>query len=167
MIRSIARAVEPSGRMPIRPGRTCVKVADILRAKGSAVMTVRPTDTIVMLAHRLKLERVGAMIVSRDGETIDGIISERDITHGISEHGAELPGLQVADLMTKAVVTCSPDDTIADIARIMTGRRVRHLPVKEHGRLAGVVSVGDVVKHRIDEMEMEANVLRDYAIARQ
>ena len=144
-----------------------MKVGDILRSKGSTVMTVRPSDTIVMLARRLKLERVGAMIVSRDGETIDGIISERDICHGLSEHGAELLEKHVSDLMTRAVVTCKPDDTIADVARIMTNRRVRHLPVKEHGKLAGVISVGDVVKHRIDEMEMEANVLRDYAIARQ
>lgn len=144
-----------------------MKVADILKAKGGAVMTVKPSDTIIMLAHRLKLERVGAMIVSKDGETIDGIISERDISYGLSEHGAELPAMHVSDLMTRAVVTCGPDDTIADIARIMTSRRVRHLPVKEHGRLVGVISVGDVVKHRIDEMEMEANVLRDYAIALQ
>ncbi len=144
-----------------------MKVADILSAKGSAVMTVRPTDTIVQLAHRLKLERVGAMIVSHNGTTIDGIISERDVTHALAEHGAEILNLHVSDLMTRAVVTCAPDDTIADIARIMTARRVRHLPVKHRGELAGVVSVGDVVKHRIDEMQMEANVLRDYAIARQ
>ena len=144
-----------------------MKVADILKTKGSTVMTVKPGDTVVMLAHRLKLERVGAMIVSADGETIDGIISERDVCHGLSEHGTELPALHVSDLMTRAVVTCKPDDTIADIARIMTSRRVRHLPVKAGSKLAGVISVGDVVKHRIDEMEMEANVLRDYAIARQ
>jgi len=144
-----------------------VKVADILSAKGSKVMTVRPTDTIVTLAHRLKLERVGAMIVSRDGKTIDGIISERDVTHGLATHGAELSGLLVSNLMTREVVTCSPDDSIAEIARIMTRHRVRHIPVQEKGELVGVVSVGDVVKHRLDEMEMEVNVMRDYAIAHQ
>ena len=144
-----------------------MKVADILKTKGNAVMTVKPGDTVVMLAHRLKLERVGAMIVSADGETVDGIISERDVCHGLSEHGAELPAIRVSDLMTRGVVTCKPDDSIADIARIMTSRRVRHLPIKAGSKLVGVISVGDVVKHRIDEMEMEANVLRDYAIARQ
>ena len=144
-----------------------MKVADILSAKGSKVMTVRPTDTIVTLAHRLKLERVGAMIVSRDGKTIDGIISERDVTHGLATHGAELSALLVSNLMTREVVTCSPDDSIAEIARIMTRHRVRHIPVQEKGALVGVVSVGDVVKHRLDEMEMEVNVMRDYAIAHQ
>ena len=143
-----------------------MKVADILSAKGNKVMTVRETETIVMLAHRLKLERVGAMIVSQDGKTIDGIISERDVAHGLAEHGAELPELRVSRLMTRGVATCSPNDSIADIARIMTRCRVRHLPVQENGELVGVVSVGDVVKHRLDEMAMEANVLRDYAIAR-
>jgi len=144
-----------------------VKVADILSAKGNKVMTVRPTDTIVTLAHRLKLERVGAMIVSRDGKTVDGIISERDVTHGLATHGAELSALLVSNLMTREVVTCSPDDSIAEIARIMTRHRVRHIPVQEKGELVGVVSVGDVVKHRLDEMEMEVNVMRDYAIAHQ
>ncbi len=144
-----------------------MKVADILSAKGNKVMTVRPTDTIVTLAHRLKLERVGAMIVSRDGKTVDGIISERDVTHGLATHGAELSALLVSNLMTREVVTCSPDDSIAEIARIMTRHRVRHIPVQEKGELVGVVSVGDVVKHRLDEMEMEVNVMRDYAIAHQ
>ncbi|MEX0347297.1 MAG: CBS domain-containing protein [Rhizobiaceae bacterium] len=143
-----------------------MKVSDILRQKGDAVMTVRPDDTMENLCHRLRIERVGALIVSADGEAIDGIISERDVAHGLAEHGADLPATKVSSLMTKSVVTCSPEDTIADIARIMTNRRVRHLPVKSGGKLAGIVSVGDVVKHRIDEIEMEANVLRDYAVAR-
>ena len=144
-----------------------MKVADILSVKGNKAMTVRPTDTIVTLAHRLKLERVGAMIVSTDGKSIDGIISERDVAHGLAAHGAELSDLLVSDLMTREVVACSPSDSISEIARIMTQRRVRHLPVQEKGVLVGVVSVGDVVKHRLDEMEMEVNVMRDYAIAHQ
>ena len=143
-----------------------MKVSDILQAKGHQVMTVRPSETIASLAHRLKLERVGAMIVSENGKTIDGIISERDVAHGLVEHGAELHELLVKDLMTKAVITCTLDDTVADIARTMTQRRIRHLPVQTGGEVVGVVSVGDVVKHRLDEIEMEANVLRDYAIAR-
>ena len=126
-----------------------MKVEDILRVKGSNVVTVPPTATLITLVHRLKLERVGAIIVSRDGKTIDGIISERDVAWGLAEHGADLLNFQVADLMTKSVVTCSPDDTIASIAGIMTERRLRHLPVQLNDELVGVVSIGDVVKHRL------------------
>jgi CBS domain-containing protein len=143
-----------------------MKVADILSAKGSRVSIVRPSETIITLANRLQAERVGAMIVSEDGKKIDGIISERDVTHGVAEHGADLLNLHVAELMTRGVITCSPSDTIADIARKMTLHRVRHLPVQANGELIGIVSIGDVLKYRLDEMEMEANVLRDYAIAR-
>ena len=142
-----------------------MKVAQILKVKGHAVMTVRPTESIKLLAQRLRLENVGAMIVSENGSSIDGIISERDVAHGIAEHGNALLEMAVADVMTRAVVTCANDDRIADVAKIMTRRRIRHLPVKDGTKLVGVISVGDVVKHRLDEMELEAHVLRDYAIA--
>jgi len=144
-----------------------VKVSDILQVKGNKVVTVPPTATVMMLVHRLKLERVGAAIVTRDGKTIDGIVSERDVAWGLAEHGPDLLNLPVADVMTKSVLTCRPDDAITSIARIMTERRLRHLPVLSQGDLVGVVSIGDVVKHRIDEMQLEANVLRDYATARR
>jgi len=142
-------------------------VADILKVKGNAVMTVRPTDTISVLAHRLRLEKVGAMIVREQGSSIDGIVSERDIAHGLAVHGSALSNLPVAELMTKAVVTCSSKDSMAKIAKIMTQRRIRHLPVLDDGELVGVISVGDVVKHRLDEMQLEANILRDYAVAKR
>jgi CBS domain-containing protein len=141
-------------------------VASILSAKGNKVITVRPTETIIVLAHRLRLERVGALIVSENGKTIDGIISERDVTYGLALHGADVLDMHVSDLMTGGAVTCSPTDSIAGVSKIMTERRVRHLPVQENGELVGIISIGDVVKHRLNEMEMEANVLRDYAIAR-
>ncbi len=140
-----------------------MKVVDILQAKGHKVVTILPSATLATLAKLLKLERVGAIIVSHDGKTIDGIISERDVAWGLAEHGADLLDAHVADLMTKSVVTCSPDDTIASIARIMTERRLRHVPVQVNGELVGVVSIGDVVKHRVNELQLEANVLRDYA----
>lgn len=143
-----------------------MKVADILSAKGNHVMSVRPTETIVLLAHRLRAEQVGAMVVSENGRTIDGIISERDVTRGVAEHAGNIANLNVSDLMTRGVISCSPGDMIADIARIMTRRRVRHLPVQNNSELTGIISIGDVVKYRLDEMELEANVLRDYAIAR-
>jgi CBS domain-containing protein len=140
-----------------------VKVVDILQAKGRDVVSVPPSATLLTLVHLLKLKRVGAVVVSQDGKTIEGIISERDVTWGLAERGADLVHARVADLMTKSVVTCSPDDTIASIARIMTERRLRHLPVQSNGELVGVVSIGDVVKHRLNELQLEANVLRDYA----
>ena len=143
-----------------------MKVADILSAKGAKVMTVKPHETIETFAHRLRMAHVGAMIVSEDGKKIAGIISERDVTYGIAAHGAELTEKHVSDLMSTGVVTCSPNDPIADVAKIMTQHRIRHIPVLENNEVVGVVSIGDIVKHRLDEMELEANVLRDYAIAR-
>ncbi|MFN3622441.1 MAG: CBS domain-containing protein [Hyphomicrobium sp.] len=144
-----------------------MRVADMLRAKanGTAVMTVRPEETIRTLAQRLQDEGIGAMIVSDDGSSLDGIISERDVTYGLAVHGERLHALTVSALMTKVVITCSPKDSIAQVAQVMTQRRIRHLPVKEGQRLVGVISIGDVLKHRLTEMQLEANVLRDIAIA--
>jgi CBS domain-containing protein len=137
-------------------------VADILKTKGSKVITVRADLRILHVAQRLRMERIGALVVSETGTTVDGIISERDVTHGLAEHGAEILGRTAADLMTKAVVTCSPGDTIAQIAKAMTDQRIRHMPVTEGERLVGIISIGDVVKHRLDELELETNVMRDY-----
>jgi CBS domain-containing protein len=142
-----------------------MKVADILKGKGTAVMAVRPSETIGSLAQRLRLAGVGAMVVSHDGNSLDGIISERDVTYALPAHGEDLHELRVSDLMTATVITCSPQDSIAEIARIMTARRIRHIPVKEGSRLVGMISIGDVLKHRLSEIELEANVLRDIAIA--
>ncbi len=142
-----------------------MRVADILRGKGPAVMSVKPSETIGGLAQRLRLAAVGVMIVSSDGHSLDGIISERDIAYALPSHGEDLHAMRVSDLMTTQVVTCSPQDLIADVARIMTSRRIRHIPVKEGDRLVGVISIGDVLKHRLSEIELEANVLRDIAIA--
>ena len=144
-----------------------MQVADILKDKGHSTMTVRPAETVQAFAIRLKLERVGAMPVSDDGKTLVGIISERDVAYGLAAHGNELAALRVADLMTASVVTCSPTDSIADVARVMTQRRIRHVPVVEHERLVGLISIGDVLKHRLSEIEFEADVLRDLAIARR
>lgn len=142
-----------------------MRVADILKGKGRSVMTVKPSETIGGLAQRLRLAGVGAMIVSRDGQTLDGIISERDIAYALPAHAEDLAALRVSDFMTVSVVTCSPQDLIADVARSMTTHRIRHLPVKEGDRLVGVISIGDVLAHRLSEIELEANVLRDIAIA--
>jgi CBS domain-containing protein len=142
-----------------------MKVSDILKIKGSKVEWVTPDTSAGELSVRLHGAQIGAMIVSSDGRTIDGIVSERDLAYGIAAHGRDLPTLPVSRLMTKAVVVCSPEDTITQVMRRMTQFRVRHLPVKEGDQLVGIVSIGDVLKHRLDELELETNVIRDYAVA--
>jgi CBS domain-containing protein len=141
-----------------------MKVDDILSGKGTAVLTVRPTESIQTFAHRLRMERVGALVASEDGRRLDGIISERDLARGIAEHGVRCLELAVADLMTRRVVTCARTDSLAAVARMMTANRIRHLPVLEGRQLVGLVSIGDVVRHRFEEMEAEASVLRDMAV---
>jgi CBS domain-containing protein len=144
-----------------------MKVADILRTKGSSVKTVKPDETALEFSEQLRAERIGAMIVSDDGASIDGIISERDLAYGLAAHGSKLPQVPVSRLMTKVVVVCSPDDAISEVMGVMTQRRIRHLPVQDGGKLVGIISSGDVLKHRLGEVQMEANVLRDVAIARR
>lgn len=144
-----------------------MNVRDILNAKGRRVVTIRPDATVSTAVHRLALERVGALVVSEDGVGIDGILSERDIVQALAQEGGAIMGTdrRVADLMTRNVVTCQPDDKVKNVMAEMTRRRVRHLPVVEEGRLAGIVSIGDVVKSRLEEMELETLVLRDAYIA--
>jgi CBS domain-containing protein len=142
-----------------------MNVASILKAKGGRVMTVRPTETVQHAAAKLRLEGVGALIVSQNGETLDGMITERDITKGFAVDGADLTAKHVWDLMETGVVTCRPQDDIAAIARLMTNRRLRHVPVTDGSRLVGIVSVGDILKFRLDEVELEARVMQDVAIA--
>jgi CBS domain-containing protein len=144
-----------------------VKVEDILKSKGRAVKTVRPDETALELAEQLRAEHIGAAIVSTDGVTISGIISERDLAYGLAAHASKLPTVTVDRLMTRGVVVCSPEDTIDEVTKVMTQQRIRHLPVKSGERLVGIISIGDVLKHRLMEVQLEANVLRDYAIARR
>lgn len=142
-----------------------MKVGDILDEKGTEVLTVRADEKVATFAHRLRMARIGAMVVSEDGQRIDGIISERDVVYGLAEHGQRCLELRVDALMTRQVVTCGRDEDVGRIARLMTENRIRHLPVAEGRRLVGMVSIGDVVRHRIAEMELEAGVLRDMAAA--
>lgn len=142
-----------------------MRVADILKTKGSSVKTIDSNATIRSFAHSLNAERVGAMVVQSSDGALSGIISERDLARGFAEFGPDLARMKVSDLMTRSVVTCAPDDGVAAIANVMTQRRIRHLPVISDGKLIGLVSIGDVLKHRLDEVQLEANVLRDVAIA--
>lgn len=143
-----------------------MKVHAMLSAKGHDVATTLPETVISTVIRKLKLEGVGALVVSEDGDHVVGIISERDVVRGLAEHGAELLDMRVADLMTKNVKTCSPEDDLKHVMTEMTRSRFRHLPVTEDGRLCGIVSIGDVVKTRLDELETETNVLRDYIVGR-
>jgi CBS domain-containing protein len=143
-----------------------MKVHAMLSAKGHEVATTLPETVISTVIRKLKLEGVGALVVSEDGDHVVGIISERDVVRGLAEHGAELLDMQVADLMTKNVKTCSPEDDLKHVMTEMTRSRIRHLPVTEDGRMCGIVSIGDVVKTRLDELETETNVLRDYIVGR-
>lgn len=143
-----------------------MRVQDILKAKGDKVETIRPDATVEDAARKLTSLGIGALIVSEEGEQPDGIVSERDIVRGLNRHGDRLLDMSVGDVMTKTVATCSPDDSIKRVMQEMTRGRNRHLAVVQGGRLRGVISIGDVVKNRLDELELEAAVLRDINIAR-
>src|SRR4029453_9139191 len=142
-----------------------MKGAGNLKNKGSKVKTVTPDTSARELSVRLHAEQIGAMLVSGDGRRIDGIVSERDLAYALGGYGSGLPGLPVSKLMTKAFVACSPDDTITHVMKLMTQKRVRHVPVKDGDKLVGIVSIGDVLKHRLNEPRLEANVWRYSAVA--
>jgi CBS domain-containing protein len=143
-----------------------MNVEGILRAKGAGVVTIRPDASVGELVEGLRRERIGAMVVSGDGRSVDGIVSERDVVRGLASYGAAILQLPVREIMTRNVVTCAPGDTVRQLMEQMTRRRIRHLPVVADGALAGIVSIGDVVKSRLEEVETEANVLREAYIAR-
>ena len=143
-----------------------MNVEGILRSKGATVVTIKPDATIADLVHGLREDRIGAMVVSEDGRSVLGIISERDVVRGLAERGPRILDVQVSELMTRDVVSCAPRDTVKQVMAEMTRRRIRHLPVIAEGVLCGIVSIGDVVKNRLEEMETETNVLREVYIAR-
>jgi CBS domain-containing protein len=140
-----------------------MQVREILQRKGSHVFTVHPDDIVGTVLNELVARKIGsAVVVDRWGK-LAGIVSERDIVQGLSRRGAGALALPVKELMTSPATTCDPDDEITGIMSVMTLRRVRHVPVVAAGELCGVVSIGDVVKHRLDEIQLEVNVLRDHA----
>ena len=114
-----------------------MKVSDIIQTKGSVVKTVRPEASAREVSVRLQADQIGAMVVSDNGNSIEGIVTERDLAYGLAAHGSELPTMPVSRLMTKAVLVCSPDDSITHVMKLMTQRRVRHLPVRQGAKLAG------------------------------
>jgi CBS domain-containing protein len=138
-----------------------MRIADVLRRKGAAVATVGPDVTVTELLGQLATHNVGALPVVDNGNLI-GIVSERDVVRRLHAGGAALLHARVADIMTTEVTTCSPSDDVADVAAVMTSRRFRHLPVVVEGELAGIVSIGDMVKARIDLLESERAQLQSY-----
>jgi CBS domain-containing protein len=140
-------------------------VATILNAKGRAVETVTATATLREVVSRLATHRIGAIVVLEEAGAVAGIVSERDIVRVLASHGAAALNWPVADAMTRNVVTASESDTIDLLMSRMTTGRFRHIPVVEDGALVGIVSIGDVVKHRVAEVEMEASAMRDYISA--
>ena len=140
-------------------------VATILEQKGRAVVTVARDSTLMEVVHKLADKRIGAVVVLGAQRDVIGIISERDIVAVLGAEGVAALSRTVADVMTQDVMTCRETDTIDWLAGMMTQHRIRHLPVVENGRLIGIVSIGDVVKHHIAEVQMEAMAMRDYITA--
>jgi CBS domain-containing protein len=139
-----------------------MNVETILRNRGIWGATIRPDATIAEAVDMLHKERIGALVVSEDGEGVDGILSERDIVIALADRRADLLSRNVNEIMTRKVVTCEPGDSVGDLMAEMTNRRIRHFPVVADGRLCGIVSIGDLVKSRLDEVEFEASSLRSF-----
>jgi CBS domain-containing protein len=139
-----------------------MRVSDILRSKGNAVETVQPDATVRQLLAVLAEHNIGASIVSEDGETIVGIVSERDVVRQMHQRGAGLLEARVDSIMTADVRTTAPEELLDDLRATMTEHRIRHVPVVQEGRLAGLVSIGDVVKSTISELETEREHLVGY-----
>jgi CBS domain-containing protein len=137
-------------------------VRNVVQRKGSWVATVPTTAPVSQAARELSRHGIGAVVVSNDSSTIEGILSERDIVRGIAEHGPTALELPVTVLMTDEVLTCRSDDTVDSLMAIMTSHRCRHLPVLDDDGLAGIISIGDVVNHRVEELQVEARTLHDY-----
>jgi len=137
-------------------------VAAVIKRKGSGVVSITPDRTIADATNLLTENRIGAVLVMDGAECIRGIISERDIIRALSKYGADALSHTVGSLMTREVQQCSPNDTIAEVMTTMTTRRFRHLPVVDGGKLLGMISIGDVVKQRLDDTELEVETLRGY-----
>lgn len=142
-----------------------MKIAEILKDKGGRVVTVRSNVSLASAARRMIAERIGAVVVSDDDVHMVGILSERDVLRATALHAGGAADLQVADMMTRALIACAPGDSVTQVLGVMTDRRVRHVPVVEDGRLAGIVTIGDLVKARLEEAALESRVMRDVNMA--
>jgi predicted transcriptional regulator len=141
-----------------------MNVENILTQKGTDVATIGSEASIKRAADWLRAKNIGALVVAKD-DAVLGIISERDIVRAFSQYGEAIASMPVKDIMTHGLITVAPGDDLNGVMRLMTRRRVRHLPVLRNGKLVGIISIGDVVKRRLDDLELETNVLRDVFIA--
>ena len=139
-----------------------MRIADVLRTKGADVATVRPDATVRDLLTGLAEQNIGAMVVVGSAGVIAGIVSERDVVRKLYAHGPDVLSLPVSQIMTAAVATCGMDSSVDDLSEMMTHNRVRHIPVLVDGRLAGIVSIGDIVKTRLEELKSEQELLQAY-----
>lgn len=140
-------------------------VSDILTQKGGLVVSVIPTTTVAEIAQQLAAKRIGSVLVMSDADRVAGIVSERDVVRALSRDGAAALELEARQIMTHDVVSCHPDDSIDHVMEMMTSGRFRHLPVADRGELLGLVSIGDVVKARLEEARRESEALRAYIVA--
>jgi len=141
-----------------------VTVETILRQKGTDVATIEPDASIRRAADWLRVKNIGALVVT-SGRSVLGLISEREIVNAFSHHGEIAASISVKEIMQHGVITVSPDESVSRVMQLMTRHRVRHMPVLRDGNLAGIISIGDVVKHRLEDLECETNVLRDAYMA--
>jgi CBS domain-containing protein len=139
-----------------------MRISDVIRRKGGDVVTLRSDATVKRLLEILEQHHIGAVVVSDDGSTVSGIVSERDVVRHLHTDGVNVLDQTVATIMTSEVETCSPDDAIEDLGRMMTERRFRHVPVLVDGKVVAIVSIGDIVKWRIDELQTERDHLVGY-----
>jgi CBS domain-containing protein len=143
-----------------------MKISDLLADKGDSVEVISPTETIASAVRRLTERGIGALVVSHGDRTVDGIISERDVVRLLALEGDAALGRFVRDAMTTPVTTCHSSDEVNSLMALMTDRRIRHLPVVDDGRLVGIVSIGDVVKSRVDQLERDRKELLEYVSGR-
>ena len=143
-----------------------MRVADLLTVKGDSIVTIETHVSIIDAASRLREMRIGALVVTAPLEPLAGILSERDIVSAIGEHGTAALERTVGEFMTTEVITCTPTTTVDELMALMTERRIRHVPVTSEGHLVGVVSIGDIVKARLNDLEVEQRTLLEYISAR-
>jgi len=141
-----------------------MSVENILRQKGADVATIAPDASVKRAADWLHAKNIGSLVVT-SGNAVVGLVSEREIVHAIARYGETATSMPVSDIMRRGVITVSPTETVSHVMSLMTRHRMRHMPVLRDGKLAGIISIGDVVKHRMGDLELENNVLRDAYIA--
>jgi CBS domain-containing protein len=141
-----------------------MSIQNILDRKGGEIFTIAPTATVTTATHFMRARGVAALVV-KNADVMSGLISERDIVHAISQHGERALSMSVSDVMTRNAVTLAPGDSLKRAMTLMTNHRLRHLTVIADGKLVGIVSIGDVVKYRLEDLEAESSVLRDAYIA--